>query len=86
MNLSKAFGQTLRELRHLKGLSQEDLAIEAGYHRTYISLLERGLKTPTLQTVFDLAESLEVLPSEVVKRVEVLGRNRTSTLKRSTQS
>lgn len=56
--IDRAFGTVLRELRRERGLSQEGLGFESGYHRTYISLLERGLKSPSLQTVFDLARSL----------------------------
>jgi transcriptional regulator with XRE-family HTH domain len=51
-------------------LSQERLALESGYHRTYISFLERGLKNPSLKTIFKLAQALEVSPSEIIQRVE----------------
>jgi len=43
---------------------------EAGYHRTYISLIERGLKNPSLKTVFRLAETLNLPASELVRRLE----------------
>jgi transcriptional regulator with XRE-family HTH domain len=39
-------------------------------HRAYVSQLERGLKTPTLETPFAIAAALEVSPAEVLKRVE----------------
>ncbi|RJQ75441.1 MAG: XRE family transcriptional regulator [Desulfobacteraceae bacterium] len=44
MSPEKAFGQVLREARQLRGFSQEKPGVESGYHRTYISLLERGAK------------------------------------------
>ena len=68
--IEKAFGKVLRELRVQRGLSQEELGFESGYHRTYISLLERGLKNPSLKTIFHLSQVLLVKPSDLVKRVE----------------
>ncbi len=66
-----AFGQTLRELRRERGLSQEALALEAGLQRNYISLIERGVNQPTITTVFKLASALAIRPSEVIARVEM---------------
>ena len=37
-----AFGKVLKEIRQENSLSQEELGFGSGYHRTYISLLERG--------------------------------------------
>ena len=68
--LEKAFGDALREVRTERGLSQEKLALESKYHRTYIGMLERGLQNPTLRTIVRLAEILEVPPSEIVSRFE----------------
>ena len=70
MTPEKAFGKVLREIRNEHSLSQEELGFESGYHRTYISLLERGKKSPSLNTVFQLAAALGVSPSEIVKRTE----------------
>jgi len=50
--LGSSFGLVLRQLRQNSGLSQEQLGFESGYHRTYISMLERGKKSPSLQTIF----------------------------------
>ena len=47
----KAFGQALRAIREEKGISQERLALDAGFDRTFVSLLERGLRSPTIRTV-----------------------------------
>jgi len=55
-----AFGRVLREFRAKSRLSQEQLALNAGLHRTYISLLERGVRQSTLSTLFQLADILEV--------------------------
>jgi transcriptional regulator with XRE-family HTH domain len=71
MTPEKAFGKVLREIRNEHSLSQEELGFESGYHRTYISLLERGKKSPSLNTVFQLGAVLGVSPSEILRRTEV---------------
>jgi transcriptional regulator with XRE-family HTH domain len=67
-----AFGHVLRELRKSRSLSQDELGAKSGYHRTYIGLLERGEKSPSLRTLFNLAKTLEVSPSAIVKDTEKL--------------
>jgi transcriptional regulator with XRE-family HTH domain len=71
-SIEQTVGQILRQLRQERGLSQEELALESGYHRTYISQLERGQKNPSLRTIFQLAKALEVEPSEIIERVQSL--------------
>ncbi len=72
-----AFGRVLREARKQKGLSQEDLAGDAEFDRTYPSLLERGLRTPTLTVLFQLAKGVgsERRLPWVNKTLEELNRN-----------
>jgi transcriptional regulator with XRE-family HTH domain len=71
-----AFGRVLREARRQKGLSQEELAGDAEFDRTYPSLLERGLRTPTLTVIFQLAKVLEVSAATLVTRtLDELNRN-----------
>jgi transcriptional regulator with XRE-family HTH domain len=70
MTPEQAFGKVLKEIRNEHSLSQEELGFESGYHRTYISLLERGRKSPSLNTVFQLSTTLKVLPSEILRRTE----------------
>jgi len=70
MTPEEAFGKVLREIRQEHSLSQEELGFESGYHRTYISLLERGRKSPSLNTVFQLAAALGVSPSDILRRTE----------------
>jgi transcriptional regulator with XRE-family HTH domain len=60
----------LREIRESHKLSQEELAFEGGFDRTYISLIERGIRSPTIRTVVKLAEVLKMSPSEIVRRME----------------
>jgi len=72
LSVEEAFGRVLQQLRKDKGLSQEALGFESGYHRTYISLLERGKKSPSLKTIFQIATALHVEPSEIVERLQEL--------------
>ncbi len=64
------FGLVISDLRRNAGLSQEALADKAGVHRTYISQLERGLKSPTLAVLMKLAAALEVRPSKIILLLE----------------
>jgi transcriptional regulator with XRE-family HTH domain len=70
LTIEEAFGLTLHELRKARKISQEELAFESGYHRTYISQLERGHKSPSLKTIFQLAGALKASPSEIILCVE----------------
>jgi len=69
-SLHIAFGKTLRKRRMKAGLSQEKLALACGLDRTYISLPERGLRQPSLTTLFQIAKYLGVAPSSIVRDVE----------------
>jgi transcriptional regulator with XRE-family HTH domain len=56
--VDKAFSAVIRRLRQERNISQERLAFEAELHRTYISQLERGLKSPSLKTVYKISKVL----------------------------
>jgi transcriptional regulator with XRE-family HTH domain len=68
----RAFARALSELRHERHLTQETLAFESGYHPKYISLLERGLYSPSLTTILELAEVLQISGADLMGRVERL--------------
>lgn len=55
-----AFGKVLRELRTQKKMSQEALGFETDLSRNYISLLEKGEKSPSLRTIFKISQALKV--------------------------
>jgi transcriptional regulator with XRE-family HTH domain len=57
----------LRRFRHAKGISQEDLAYEAGVNRTYVSKLEKGASYPDLEIIAKLATALEVEPADLLR-------------------
>ena len=63
-------GRVLAEKRREMGLSQEGLGFECGLHRTYISQIERGLKSPTVRVLFALASALKTKPSDLLRLVE----------------
>jgi transcriptional regulator with XRE-family HTH domain len=60
----------LIRLRKAPGISQEELADESGYHRTYISQLERGLKSPSLRALNSLARALGISTCGLVSEIE----------------
>jgi len=63
----KLFGDRLVELRKVKGWSQEVLAWESGLARSYIGGVERGQRNISLLNICKLANTLGVLPSELLK-------------------
>lgn len=65
-----AFGRVLREARLQKGLSQDRLAALADFDRTYPSLLERGLRSPTLAMILRLSQALDINASLLVTRTQ----------------
>jgi transcriptional regulator with XRE-family HTH domain len=66
----RAFGEILRSKRKKVGLSQEKLAFETGFDRTTISLMERGLLSPTLRTIVRLCRLLKISLSQFAKDIE----------------
>ncbi|QDT66621.1 helix-turn-helix domain-containing protein [Calycomorphotria hydatis] len=64
------FGQVLRDARIAAGMTQEDLAHHAQVDRTYISQLERDLKSPTLAMLFRLCDAMGISAANMVAEVE----------------
>ncbi len=64
------FGPILKKLRSEARISQSELAHVAELDRTYISMLERSCRLPTLQVLIRLSEHLNVKPSEMLRMVE----------------
>src|SRR2546421_9778175 len=67
MDLREVFATNLRRLRHAKGLSQDDLAYEAGVSRSYLSQIEKGVFFASLKIVGKLASALDAEPAELLK-------------------
>lgn len=68
--IESIFPKVLKNLRTNKNISQEKLAELCNLDRTYISLLERGLRQPTLTTLFKISNALEIKASEFIKIIE----------------
>jgi transcriptional regulator with XRE-family HTH domain len=54
------FGEKVRELRKIGGISQEELSFKADLHRTYIGMIERAEKNITLLNIEKIAKALNV--------------------------
>lgn len=65
-----AFAKVLRKVRKQAGLTQEQLANNAGVDRTFISLVERGINQPSIRVLFRLATALGVSPTEPINLTE----------------
>ncbi len=74
--LRSAFGALLRELREQRGLSQAQLALESELDQTFVSLLERGQRQPTLGTFFALCDAMRVEPDVVVGKLAAARKSR----------
>jgi transcriptional regulator with XRE-family HTH domain len=70
MSIAIVFGRILQEKRQEKGLSQEQLAQLCGLDRTYISLLERGLRQPTLNSLFSISKGIGISPCVFIELLE----------------
>jgi transcriptional regulator with XRE-family HTH domain len=60
MQIQKIFGKNVRKYREKLSWSQERLAEEAGFHRTYISGVELGKRNPTIKVANSIAKALKV--------------------------
>lgn len=65
-DLKRRFGDNLILLRDRADLSQAEMSVRSGLHMTQISLLERGLRLPRLDTIVKLAGALEVAPCDLL--------------------
>lgn len=64
--INMAFGKRLADLRKASGLSQESFAYKCGVDRTYIGIVERGEKSPTLNTLDKIAKGLNITLSHLM--------------------
>ena len=64
------FGQVLKKLRIARKLSQAKLGQQCGLDQTYISLMERGLRQPTLPVLYELCDALGLTFNELITELE----------------
>lgn len=67
VDVVRLFGRNVRQFRMERGLSQEELALEAAMKRSYLSDLERGTRNPSVRALGRLAEALSVAPDQLLK-------------------
>ena len=68
--LMAAFGENVRKRRKELGFTQEELARQAGLHRTYVADVERGNRNPSLETVALLARGLGLTPAKLCEGID----------------
>ncbi|MCD4714773.1 MAG: helix-turn-helix domain-containing protein [Clostridiales bacterium] len=68
--INSKFGSVLSTMRKNRSLSQEELAFELDLHRTYISQIERGIKSPSLRVIEKIANYFEITYGELFKLVD----------------
>lgn len=62
----KLLAKKLKELRASKGYTQEDLAYESGLSLSQIARIETSKINPTVSTIFKIARTLKIKPSELL--------------------
>jgi len=68
--ISERFGQVVKVVRERQGISQEKLAELADIDRTYVSMIERGKRQPTLEVASRIADALSMKLSQIIRRAE----------------
>jgi transcriptional regulator with XRE-family HTH domain len=76
MDMRKLVGRNLARLRREKRFTQERFAEVSGYTQQYVSDVERGLRNPTIVTIYNIATALGVshvdlvTPDDIARREE----------------
>lgn len=60
-------GRNFARLRRAKGLTQEEVEARSGFSQQYLSSLERGLRNPTVITLYELSQALGVSHVELIQ-------------------
>ncbi len=65
-DILKVFGKRIKDLRQDKNWSQEELANQTGFHRTYIGMIERGERNLSLRNIEIFANVFQMSMSELL--------------------
>lgn len=65
--LLRTIGSNIRTFRREQGISQEELALRSGLHRTYVGAVERGERNVSALNIEKIAEALNVRPSTLLE-------------------
>lgn len=65
--ITTAVAARIKYFRHTRSMSQEELALSAGLNPAYYGQVERGLKCPTIDTLYKIARALDVPPAEFLR-------------------
>lgn len=66
MDMRRLVGRNVKRFRLDRGLTQEQFAALSGFGQNYLSDLERGRRNPTVVTLWELAQSLGVTPTDLI--------------------
>ena len=72
MDITTEIGNRIRFYRKERKISQEELALQSDLHPSYIGQLERGTKTPSIDTIYKITKSLDITMSEFLKSIETI--------------
>jgi transcriptional regulator with XRE-family HTH domain len=70
--LSDGFSSVVKQHREARGLSRSALAEKSGLHQTYIGLLEKGQRSPNLDTANAIARALQIPLSRLIAEAEAI--------------
>ena len=71
MNIQKAFGFALKQLRKEQKISQEKFALKIEMDRTYYASIEAGKRNVSLINIKKISEGFQISLSELFQRVDI---------------
>lgn len=66
----RILAENIRRLRAVREFSQEELAFEAGLHRTFVAHVERGVRNISIDNIERLATALRVPVFVMLKKYD----------------
>ena len=78
MDLTTEVGSRIRYHRKEHKLSQEELAERSGLHPSYIGQLERGIKKPTIDSLYKITKGMDLSISDFLKDLEIIDKGNDS--------